>query len=99
MQLQIQSVHFDADRKLEQFVYEKVNKLETYHDKIVNAEVFLKLENSGGKIKNKIAEIRLHVPGATLFAKEQSKQFEESVDLAANSIRRQLKRNKEKVKK
>lgn len=99
MEVQIQSIHFDADVKLEAFVQKKLEKLETYYDRIVNAEVFLKLENNGSQIKNKIAHIKVHVPGATLFAEEKTKVFEESVDLAAESLRRQLKKHKEKIRK
>lgn len=99
MEVQIQSIHFDADSKLVSFTEKKLEKLETYFDRIVNAEVFLKLENNGSQIKNKIAEIKMHVPGATLFAEEKSKVFEESIDLATESLRRQLKKHKEKIRK
>lgn len=99
MEVQIQSIRFDADVKLKQFVEKKLEKLETYYDRIVNAEVYLKLENNGSTIKNKIAEIKLQVPGATLYSEGKSKAFEESVDLASESMRRQIKRHKEKLKK
>lgn len=99
MEVQIQSIHFDADVKLESFVQKKIQKLETYYDRIVNAEVFLKLENNGSQIKNKIAQIRMQVPGATLYAEEKSKVFEESVDLATDSLRRQLKKHKQRIRK
>ena len=99
MDIRIQAIHFDADSKLTDFVQKKVEKLETYFDHIVDAEVFLKLENGGAQIQDKIAEIRVKVPGQTLFATEKSKVFEESVDLAANSLRRQIVRYKDKLKK
>lgn len=98
MDVRIQSIHFDADSKLRKFTEKKLEKLETFYDRIVNAEVFLKLENNGSQIKNKIAEVKVQVPGATLFATEKSKLFEESVDLATDSLRRQLKKHKEKIK-
>jgi len=99
MDIRIQSIHFDADRKLEEFVSRKVSKLETYFNHIVDAEVFLKLENDGSQVRDKVAEIRVNVPGQTLFATEKTKQFEESVDLAAESLRRQIRRYKDKIKK
>ena len=99
MDIRIQSIHFDADNKLEEFVQKKVSKLETYFNKIVDAEVFLKLDNDGSQIRDKVAEIRLNVPGSTLFATEKSKKFEESVDLCAESLRRQIIRYKDKLKK
>ncbi len=99
MDIRIQSIHFDADQKLTDFINKKVNKLGTYYNHIVDAEVFLKLENDGSAVKDKVAEVRLSVPGQTLFAEERSKNFEESVDLATESLRRQVKRYKEKQKK
>jgi len=98
MEIQIQSIHFDADHKLKEFIQKKVEKLSTFYDRIVDAEVFLKLEKQGAPVQNKVAEIRLKVPGNTLYAAQTTKIFEESVDLATQSLRRQLKRHKEKNK-
>ena len=98
MEIQIQSIHFDADNKLKDFIAKKVNKLETYYDRIVDAEVFLRLEKQGAPVQNKVAEIRLKVPGHTLYAAQTSKVFEESIDHATESLRRQLKKYKEKFK-
>ncbi len=98
MNISIQSLHFDADQKLKSFIEKKVNKLHTYHDKIIDSDIVLSLEQNGTKLKNKIAVVKTKVPGAVLVAKESTKVFEESVDLAVDSIRRQLKRHKQKTK-
>ena len=95
MEIIMQSVHFDADVKLQEFIEKKLSKLETFFDHIVSADVILKLENSG-QVKDKIAEIKLNVPGSTLLAKETSKTFEESIDLCADALRRQLQKYKER---
>ena len=92
MKLQIHSIHFDADQKLIDFVQKKADKLETFYDRIVDGEVFLRLNNSG--IENKTVEIKLNVPGNQLFAKEEAKSFEEATDLATEALRRQLKKTK-----
>lgn len=97
MKLKIHSIHFDADQKLETFINEKVGKLDQYFDKIIEGEVFLRLDKADDK-KNKIAEIKLNVPGAELFVKKQSKSFEESTDTAVEALRRQVKKFKEKMK-
>lgn len=89
MNLNIQSIHFDADTKLLEFIQKKVNKLETFNDRIINGEVFLKLDKSETK-ENKITEIKVQIPGSTLFSKETCKSFEEGTDLAVESLRRQL---------
>jgi putative sigma-54 modulation protein len=95
MKLQTHSVHFDADQKLVDFIQKKANKLETFYDRIIDGEVFLKLEN-GEAIDNKIVEIKVNVPGTQLFAKEQSDSFEAATDQAVNALKKQLLKHKEK---
>lgn len=94
MQVQTQSIHFDADVKLLDFIQKRLDKLTTFYDRIIDADVILKLENSG-QVKDKVAEIKLNVPGQTLHASDTSKGFEESVDNAVESLRRQLVKHKE----
>jgi putative sigma-54 modulation protein len=96
MNVQIRTQRFDADKKLIEHVTEKVEKLKTYHDNIVDVEVFLKIDNVVHHIKDKIAEIKVHVPKHTFFVKHESKQFEESFDLALKSLITQIKGYKEK---
>jgi len=96
MNVNIQSVHFDADRKLIDYVRKKLEKLVNFHDRIIEVNVFLKLDNVVHVIKDKIAEIRVHVPRHNFFVKSTSKSFEESFDDALGSLVTQMKRNKEK---
>jgi putative sigma-54 modulation protein len=96
MKVQLQSVHFDADRKLVDFIQNKLDKLEKFFDRIIDAEVILKLEKSGDR-ENKIVEIKLNIPGNQLFAKENDKSFEAATDSAVEAVRRQLKKYKEKM--
>jgi putative sigma-54 modulation protein len=97
MNIVIHPVHFDASTQLVTFVNKKLQKLETFFDRIVEAEVFLKLDTKQN-IKDKTVEIKLHVPGKTIFVCETSKTFEESTDLAVETMSRQLKKQKEKAK-
>jgi putative sigma-54 modulation protein len=96
MKLQIHSVHFDADKSLTDFVQEKLNKLETFFDRIVEGEVFLKHDNNN-PITNKIVEVKLFVPGSTLFSKEEASSFEIATDRVLDSMSKQLKKYKEKL--
>jgi len=98
MNIQIHSVKFNADKKLIDFVNLKVGKLKQYSEDIVSAEVFLRLDNDQEK-ENKIAEIKLEYPKGPLFAKKQSKTFEESTDQVIDALKRQIKRQKDKLKK
>ena len=96
MNVNIQTVHFDADSKLVKHINQKMGKLNTFHDRIIKVDVFLKLDNVVHNIKDKIAEIRIHVPRHEFFVKSTSKSFEESFDDAFDSIVTQIKRKKEK---
>lgn len=98
MNVKINSVHFSADAKLEEFINEKVNKLAGLHDGIISAEAILKLENTSSP-DNKIVEIILQIKGNDLFSKKQAKTFEEAVDQAIDALRVQLKKYKEKQRK
>lgn len=96
MNVNIQTVHFDADMKLIDYVSKKLQKIGTFHDRVIKVDVFLKLDNVVHTIKDKVAEIRVHVPKQNFFVKASSKSFEESFDCALDSLVNQIKRKKEK---
>ena len=95
MEITVQSIHFDADLKLIEFVEEKTKKLGVFHPAIHKAEILLRLDKNADQ-ENKITEIILKVPGKELFAKKQCKTFEEATDLAVDALKRQIEKNKEK---
>ena len=97
MKVNIQSVHFNADKKLLDFIELKLQKLATHYDKIIESEVTLRLDNASNN-ENKIVEIRLHVPGNDLFAKRQCATFEEAVDESIDALRNQMSKHKEKIR-
>ncbi|MEY4109832.1 MAG: Ribosome hibernation promoting factor [Bacteroidota bacterium] len=97
MNLNIQSIHFDADQKLIQFIKDRLVKLNHFHDGIIESNVFLRIDKSS-TTENKVAEIKLHVSGHDLFAKRQSATFEEAFDSSVDALTRQLKKQKEKAR-
>ena len=97
MNIQINAVGFNADKKLEEYVISKVEKVGKYFDGIVGAEVFLKLEN-GQSLENKTSEVKLFIPGNDAFAKKTCKSFEEATDEAIEALKKQLEKYKEKIK-
>src|SRR5436309_14467385 len=98
MKIRIQSIHFTADTKLLDFIQEKVDKLLHYYDDIMDGEVFLKLDKSSDT-HNKIVQIKIHIPGnGSLFTKHQCKTFEEATDLCVDTLSKQIKRHKEKIR-
>ncbi|MDT0642998.1 ribosome-associated translation inhibitor RaiA [Zunongwangia sp. F363] len=96
MKVNVQSVNFNADRKLVDFIQRRLDKLENYYDKIIYADVYLKVQNTSGK-ENKITEILLSVPGGDVMVKKTCKKFEECVDECVASLQRQLIKRKEKL--
>ena len=96
MNVNIQSVHFDADTKLIEYINRKLEKLGNFSDRIIRVSVFLKLDNVVHAIEDKIAEIRVHIPRHNFFVKSTSKSFEESFDDALDTMGSQIKKNKER---
>jgi putative sigma-54 modulation protein len=97
MRLQMQAIHFDADPKLLAFIQQKLDKLDTFYDRITSGEVFLKLDKSeNAKLHKKLLEVKLYVPGGTMFVKEQGTTFEEATDLALETLKMQVKKFKNK---
>ncbi len=95
MKLEMRSVHFKADQDLLDFIQQKVDKLETFYDRITGGEVYLRVDKNDAR-KNKVVEIKLFVPGGSIFAKEQSNSFEAATDNATEALRRQVKKHKDK---
>jgi len=98
MKVSINSVHFKADNKLEQFIERKVGKLSSFYDGVIGSEITLKVDKAETN-DNKIAEIRVQIPGYDLFAKKQSGSFEEATDQVVSALRKQLEKHKSKFKK
>ena len=95
MNVKIQSIKFDADQKLIDFINQKLGKLEKFYDAIIGAEVFLKLENTQ-EMENKVVEVKLLIPGNDLFVERQAKKFEEGIDECIEVLKRQVTKHKEK---
>jgi len=96
MNINTTSIHFTADQKLINYIQKKTSKLDQFFDRIIDAHIYLKLENSG-QVRDKIVELKLMVPGDTLMATEVSKTFEASLDAAVDNMKRQLNRYKERL--
>ena len=97
MKIKIHSIHFDADQRLLEFIQEKVDRLLHFYEHIIDGEVYLKLDKSNSS-ENKIVEIKVNAPGKTLFASEQKKSFEEATNNAFDTLQKQVKKHKEKIR-
>ena len=97
MKVNTQSVNFVADKKLIDFIQKRLDKLEVFYDKIIQSDVYLKLENTSEK-ENKVFEAKISIPGDSFIVKKQGKSFEGAADMAASSLERQLKKRKQKLR-
>jgi putative sigma-54 modulation protein len=97
MKVDIQSIHFDVDKKLETRINMKVSKLDTFHDSILGANVNLRLDKSNTR-DNKVAEMKILINGNELFSKRQSNSFEDAFDQTYEAIKGQLIKHKEKIR-
>lgn len=93
MEIRIQSVKFDADVKLLEYVEKKIGKLSKYFDGIVRAEVFLSLLPD---VENKHVKVRLEIPGNDIVVDRQSRKFEDAVTECVDVLQAQLIKVKEK---
>lgn len=97
MKISVQSVHFRADAKLVAFVETKISRLNRYFEHAIEAEVYLKLQHTGAKVQEKIAEITLKIPGSVLVDKKTGKNFEAAIIASVETLKRQIIRHKEKI--
>ena len=96
MKLQMHSIRFNADEKLIQFIQKKADKLDTFFDRIIDGEVFMRLDKDNN-MENKIIEIKLNIPKNQLFVKERAKSFEAASDQAIEALRKQIIKHKDKI--
>ena len=95
MKVNVQSVNFNVDKELIDFIEKKVNSLEKYYDRIVDSDVYLKVQKTSEK-ENKLVEIKMNVPGNDFVVKKQCRTFEEGTMQVVDSMKRQLRKKKEK---
>ena len=94
MKITVQSIGLTPHEPLEDFLNKKISKLDTFYDKIIECQVFLKVENTSAK-ENKTAEIKLVVPGDDIVVKKTCASFEESLDHCADTAKKLLIKKKE----
>lgn len=95
MKISVQSIGMTPHEPLEEFLSKKINKLDTFYDKIIECQVYLKVENTHDK-ENKLAEIKLVIPGDDIVVKKTTHSFEASIDACADVAKKLLIKKKEK---
>ena len=95
MNINFQSVNYNADSKLIEFAEKRIKKISQFYLNIIDVFIYTKIENASDRV-NKLAELKICIPGDGLVVKKTAKSFEEAINLAADSAERILKRHKEK---
>ena len=95
MDIIIQSLGFKASNSLEEYIREKLGKLNP-NDHIIRANVTL-FQGPNRSTPNDYCEIRLEIPGNDHFIKESSPEFEQSVDACVNKLQIMIRKAKEKA--
>jgi putative sigma-54 modulation protein len=86
-----------ASKRLEGMASDKLHKLEEKYDFIVGCDVYLKTENTSSPETGMICDIRLNVPGTTLFASGNTGAFESAIAESVGDVKKQLQKRKEKM--
>ena len=95
MNIKIHSIKFDASESLLEFVQKKMDKMDKFFDRVVDGEVYLRLNNEG--VDNKTVEIKINLPGDQFFAESSARSFEKAMEESAKAIKRKLRKHKEKL--
>lgn len=95
MKVNVQAVNFNADKGLIEQIEKKVKGLLRYYDHIIDARVMLKVQKTSQR-ENKELEIRLGIPGDDPIVKKHSNTFEDALLQAVTTLKKTLKRHKEK---
>lgn len=93
--IRIQTLHFTADNKLMEFVWNKTEQLNKVYERIERCDVVLKTDHDG-KNQDKIVEINVVIPHKTLFSKNQAETFELAAEKVVDELKSQLTKYKEK---
>ncbi len=94
MRAHFHAVNFDADKKLLALIQKKLDRLDKFNDRIIDADIYLKVNNTGKQ--NKTVEVKVHIAGNSLIVSRDAETFEKATDLVYDVLKRQLRKEKEK---
>ena len=93
MEIRIQSIKFNADQKLLDFVEKKFSRLEKFYDAVTGVDVALSLLPDQ---ENKNVKVLVGIPGSTIVVEKNAKTFEDAVVDCADILKEKLVKEKEK---
>lgn len=96
MQLQIESPHIEAGKKITNLIRSKFEHLGKRYDRINRCDVVLR-KGKNDKQKYFFIEAKMEVPRKILFANDKAETFEMALDKVINDLEHQLERHKEEI--
>ena len=93
MEIRVQSIKFNADQKLLDFVEKKFSRLEKFYDAVTSVDVALSLLPDH---ENKSVKVQVSIPGSTIVVEKNAKTFEDAVVDCADILKEKLVKEKEK---
>ena len=93
MEIRVQSIKFNADQKLLDFVEKKFSRLEKFYDAVTAVDVALSLLPEH---ENKNVKVQVSIPGNTIVVEKNAKTFEDAVVDCADILKEKLVKVKEK---
>ena len=94
MQLNISCHNLDITEVIKEYSLNKLSKIKHHFNHIITVNMILEVEKGA-----QIAEARIHVQGADLFAKAKSDNMYNSIDKMVSKLTSQVKKHKEKLNK
>ena len=93
MEIRVQSIKFNADQKLLDFIEKKFSRIEKFYDAVTGVDVALSLLPDH---ENKNVKVQVHIPGNTLVVEKNAKTFEDAVVDCADILKEKLVKANEK---
>jgi len=93
MEINVQSIKFNADQKLLDFIDKKLGKIEKFYEGVIRTEVNLSLLADP---MNKNVKVRVIIPGNELVVERHADTFENAVVSCADVLKDMLVSEKEK---
>ena len=93
MEIRVQSIKFNADQKLLDFVEKKFSRIEKFYDAVTSVDVALSLLPEH---ENKNVKVQVSIPGSTIVVEKNAKTFEDAVVDCADILKEKLVKVKER---
>ena len=93
MEIRVQSLKFNADQKLLDFIDKKFSRIEKFYDAVTGVDIALSLLPDH---ENKNVKVQVSIPGRTIVVEKNAKTFEDAVVDCADILKEKLVKEKEK---